>query len=98
MPTEENTIGISELLRMLKHCWREEGFSFNLGYDDGYLKINNAITIAKVSRDGEDELKSLTEMLKKDEVIIQNHNNLVEIFKNSVQESQDLSKDIEKKS
>ena len=35
-------------------------------------------------------------MLKKDEVIIQNHNNLVEIFKNSVQESQDLSKDIKK--
>lgn len=35
-------------------------------------------------------------MLKKDEVIIQNHNNLVGIFKNIIQESQDLSKDIEK--
>ena len=54
---------------MLKRCWREEGFSFNLGYAEGYLKINNAITIAKVSKDGEEELKSLTEMLKKDEVI-----------------------------
>ena len=53
MPTEENTIGISELLRMLKRCWREEGFSFNLGYDEGHLKINNAITIAKVPKDGE---------------------------------------------
>ena len=45
---------------------------------------------------GKDGLKSLTEMLKKDEVIIQNHNNLVEIFKNSIQESQHLSKDVEK--
>jgi hypothetical protein len=45
---------------------------------------------------GKDGLKSLTEMLKKDEVIIQNHNNLVEIFKNSIQESQHLSKDIKK--
>ncbi len=53
----KNTIGISELLRMLKRCWREGGFSFNLGYAEGHLKINNAITIAKVPKDGERWIK-----------------------------------------
>jgi hypothetical protein len=57
MPTVKNTMGRSELLRMLNRCWREEGFSFNLGYAEGHLKTNNATTIAKVPKDGERWIK-----------------------------------------
>jgi hypothetical protein len=94
--TKENSIRVTELIPKLKQCWYEKDFSFNYGYKNGYLKTNNGITIAKVSKDHEKEMDVCIEDLKNYEEICITHMNLVNTYNNIINKAQKLSKEIKK--
>ncbi len=64
IPITENTIGITELIPKLKQFWSEDGFSFDYRCKDGYLKINNHRTIAKVCECREKDIMDCIENVK----------------------------------
>lgn len=97
IPNEDNTIVLtSEFKQILKRYWYEEGYSFSHQLQDGYLKINNTITIAKTSKDIE-EINNCIEGIKINDEILSAHKNLIDIFSNIKDKSTYLSKMIEKK-
>jgi hypothetical protein len=96
VPKEENKAVLTlEFLNILKRFWREKGFSFKYQCKDGYLLINNSITVAKTSRN-EDDIKLFIEGLQEHEEIIRNHFNLIDFFNRIKDKAENLSKSIEK--